>query len=77
MARGELCDSKFVCELMKDHMDKSSSDTFLVDGFPRSLENIQAWSEVIGDTHNVKFMCLFDVSGEEMRKRLTSRAAYD
>jgi len=76
MATGELCDSNFVCRLMKDYMEKSSSDTFLVDGFPRSQENIDAWSEVIGDAHNVKFMCVFTVTAEEMKKRLLSRAAY-
>ena len=77
MAKGELCDSKFVCGLMKEYMDNNGSETFLVDGFPRSQENIDAWHDVIGDSHNVKFMCLFDVTGEEMKKRLMNRAAYD
>lgn len=58
-------------------MNKHNSETYLVDGFPRNQENIAAWKEVIGDSYNVKFMCLFDVSGEEMKKRLMSRSAYN
>lgn len=77
MSSGKLCDSTFVCKLMKEYMDNSDSETFLVDGFPRSQDNIDAWTEVIGDSHNVKFMCLFDVSGEEMKRRLCNRAAYN
>lgn len=36
MSSGKLCDSTFVCKLMKEYMDNSDSETFLVDGFPRS-----------------------------------------
>ena len=43
MAKGELVDSTFVCGLMKDYIENSTSETFLVDGFPRSMDNIEAW----------------------------------
>jgi len=60
---------------MKEYMANSSHEKFLADGFPRSQENIDAWHEVIGDEHSIEFLLLFDLSPEDMKKRLMSRAA--
>ena len=49
MASGKLVGSDIVVELMSDYIDKSSKNIFLADGFPRSQENIDVWTEMMGD----------------------------
>jgi len=47
---------------------------FLVDGFPRNMENLQGWDAKIGDSVNMPFVLFFDCAEEVMRKRLLGRA---
>ena len=46
------------------------SGPFLIDGFPRSLENLEAFEADVG---NAAFMLFLKVSEEEMEKRLLKR----
>ncbi len=47
---------------------------FLLDGFPRSQENIDAWNKVIGEEIKIKFLLFFDVPLNVMEERLLGRA---
>jgi len=47
----------------------------LVDGFPRSLDNMTSWNNVVGNEIPVCFLLYFKLSEEEMMKRIMARAA--
>ena len=46
---------------------------FLIDGFPRNQENIDEWNKQIGDTVDLQFVLMMDVSEDVMRERLLKR----
>eukprot|EP00397_Hematodinium_sp_SG-2012_P032230 GEMP01034300.1.p1 GENE.GEMP01034300.1~~GEMP01034300.1.p1 ORF type:complete len:202 (+),score=49.08 GEMP01034300.1:163-768(+) len=47
---------------------------FLVDGFPRNEDNVRGWEKVIGNSMDVRGVLFFDLSEEDMERRLLSRA---
>ena len=47
----------------------------LLDGFPRSADNMDAWNKVIGDSLAVEFLLYFKLTTDEMMKRIMARAA--
>ena len=47
--------------------------SFLLDGFPRSIENWESWQEVIGDEATVIGVLHLECSEENMKKRIMHR----
>merc|ERR1712232_637542 len=45
-------------------------ERFLIDGFPRSLQNLTGWDSVIGDTVLIEFVLFFECSEATMEARL-------
>ena len=45
----------------------------MIDGFPRSAENYDAWTEVMGDSVKIKTMLYLGCSLETLEKRLLER----
>lgn len=59
--------------LLKKAMEASGKQKFLIDGFPRSVDNIEKWFEIM-DAHVVLSMVLFfDCPEEVMEQRLLER----
>jgi UMP-CMP kinase len=54
-------------------MDSSGSSRFLIDGFPRNLNNLEGWERVIGDSSDVLFVLFFDCPEDCMESRLVER----
>jgi adenylate kinase family enzyme len=74
MKEGKMVPSDFVVKGIKDTILKGNcSKLILLDGFPRSQDNIDAWNRVVGDDISVVFLMYIDVSDEEMRRRLLNR----
>jgi len=61
-------------------MEKSTRSTgkrnFLIDGFPRSLSNMDAWHDVFGKQSELPTMLYFECPFEELEKRIMGRAKY-
>eukprot|EP00913_Durusdinium_trenchii_P008393 g7884.t1 len=72
---GKLVPVEIVVNLLKQAMEKRgwSQGKFLVDGFPRSFENMEGWKEVLGGKVNVKFALFFDCSEAVMEARILER----
>jgi len=50
---------------------------FLIDGFPRNQENVDAWNAVVGPGGaSVKFMLFFECPLPVLEERIMGRAAY-
>ena len=45
-------------------MEKSSTNKFLIDGFPRNKDNLEGWVREVGDKADVKFVLFFDCPEE-------------
>ena len=63
ISNGNLAPDDIVVTLMKDTMERLTRTTgktnFLLDGFPRSLGNLEAWYEVFGRDAELPRMLYF------------------
>jgi len=76
---GKLVPNEVVVTLLKNAMETVTRTTgrnnFLLDGFPRSMDNLEGWYEVFGREELPKmlyFECPYDV----LEKRILGRAKY-
>ena len=79
---GKLVPNEIVVTLIKKAMETVTRTTgknnFLLDGFPRSLSNLEAWREVFGQEAELPkmlyFECPYDVLEKRILGRLSTRA---
>ncbi|XP_009374506.2 UMP-CMP kinase [Pyrus x bretschneideri] len=68
---GKIVPSQVTVQLIRKEMESSDNDKFLIDGFPRSEENREAFEQIIGREPNV--VLFFDCPEQEMVKRVLNR----
>jgi adenylate kinase family enzyme len=75
MSEGKLVPSKKVVEIVKKKMfeNGSTDNVYLIDGFPRSAENYEAWTEVMGDSVEIKTLLYLECSLDTLERRLLER----
>ena len=77
---GELVPNEILITLLKDAMENTIRTTgknnFLLDGFPRSLNNMDGWYEIFGKESPLPTMLYFECPYDELEKRILSRAKY-
>ena len=77
---GKLAPCEIVVKLLKDEMERLIRTTgkrnFLLDGFPRSLANMDEWYKVFGGDQELPKMLYFECPFEELEKRILGRAKY-
>lgn len=80
IAAGKLVPNEIVVRLLKDAMERTTRSTgrrnFLIDGFPRSLSNLEAWYEVFGREAELPAMLYFECPFEVLEQRILGRAQY-
>ena len=72
---GKIVPAEVTVRLLKAAMDKSGTTKFLVDGFPRDIDNLRCWETQLQDTGlvNVQFLLFLDCPQEIMLGRLLER----
>ena len=77
---GKLVPNHIVVRLLKDTMETVTRTTgknnFLLDGFPRSLSNLEAWHEIFGSDTELPKMLYFECPYEVLENRILARAKY-
>ncbi|MFN3931023.1 MAG: nucleoside monophosphate kinase [Brevundimonas sp.] len=77
---GTLVPDEIVVGLLKDAIVKTIRGTgdvnFLIDGFPRSFGNMDAWYKVFGDDRDLPKMIYFECPLEVLTGRILGRAQY-
>ncbi|WP_417851470.1 nucleoside monophosphate kinase [Thalassoglobus sp.] len=77
---GKLVPNEIVVSLLKNAMETLTRTTgknnFLLDGFPRSLANLEGWYEIFGRETELPKMLYFDCPYEVLVKRILGRAKY-
>lgn len=80
LADGKLAPSEIVVTLLKDAMEKVTRTTgknnFLLDGFPRSLANLDAWHDAFGKEAELPKMLYFECPYPVLEQRILGRAKY-
>lgn len=71
---GKIVPSHITVGLMQKAMRAAEGkNTFLIDGFPRNLENMETWESVVGSAANVVNVFFFDTAEDVMEARLLER----
>jgi UMP-CMP kinase len=80
LTAGKLVPNEIVVTLLKNAMETvtrmTGRNNFLLDGFPRSLENLEGWYEVFGREAELPTMLYFECPCEVLEKRILGRAKY-
>merc|ERR1740121_1107058 len=72
---GKLVPVTITVKLLEQAMQRHGwmGGKYLIDGFPRSFDNMAGWQEVLGDKVDVKFALFFQCSEACMEARLLER----
>jgi adenylate kinase len=73
--KGEMVPSDLVVDLLIEKVDTLSKDRILIEGFPKSLENIESWDRKMRGITHTKVFYYFDVDPATSLKRLTHQAS--
>lgn len=74
--KGNLVSDELIFEFLKNELENSSADGFVVDGFPRTLKQAEMLSEYCEQLNfRIKKVVLIDLDREEVLKRITSRVS--
>jgi UMP-CMP kinase len=77
---GKLVPNEITVTLLKNTMERVTRTTgkknFLLDGFPRSLSNLEGWREVFGRETELPKMLYFECPYAVLEKRILARARY-
>jgi adenylate kinase family enzyme len=77
---GELVPNEIIVTLLKNAMEMVTRTTgkhnFLIDGFPRSLANLEGWNEIFGAESELPKMLYFECPFPTLEKRILGRAKY-
>ncbi len=80
LAVGKLAPTKIVVELVRSRIEFITRTTgkrnFLLDGYPRSLDNMEGWFEVFGRDAELPKMLYFECPYDVLEKRILGRAKY-
>lgn len=77
---GKLVPNEIIATLlsgaMETEMRTTGKNNFLLDGFPRSLNNLQVWYDLHGDDCQLPTMLYFECPYHVLEKRIMGRAKY-
>lgn len=80
LADGKLAPTEVIVDLLKGAMEHVTRTTgrnnFLLDGFPRSQSNLDAWFETFGRDAELPTMLYFECPYPVLEKRILGRAKY-
>jgi len=79
-AAGKLVPNEITVTLLMDKMEQVTRTTgkrnFLIDGFPRSLDNMEGWYAIFGRDAELPKMLYFECPYAVLEKRVLGRAKY-
>jgi UMP-CMP kinase len=70
---GKIVPAEVTVGLLRKAMDISGKQLFLVDGFPRDLDNLSCWNTQMDPIADVQFLLFLDCPNEVVVQRLLER----
>jgi UMP-CMP kinase len=70
---GKIVPAEVTVRLLREAMEKSGSSKFLVDGFPRDMDNLKCWEDNMAAHADVQFLLFLDCPQDVMLERLLER----
>ena len=67
---GKIVPAEITVRLLKEAMEKEylehNVDKFVIDGFPRDLQNFEHWNKVMGKETEIQFILFLDCPNDVM-----------
>jgi UMP-CMP kinase len=80
LTKGEIVPSQITVTLLKNAMEAAmrqhGKTNFLLDGFPRSLDNVEGWHQVFGREADLPKMLYFECPYDVLEERVRGRAKF-
>jgi len=74
MEAGQLVPDELIISMIEDELKKLEGKDIILDGFPRTVKQAEALEDLLKRLgRNLDYVILFDVSDEEVVKRITGR----
>jgi adenylate kinase family enzyme len=73
MATGVYVHSEIVVDLLIQKIDSLDNRYFVIEGFPKNLENIETWMRKTVNIFHTKLFFFFDIEKSLAMKRLEAR----
>lgn len=73
LAEGKIVPVQITLDLLKNEIQKSTFNRFLIDGFPRNLDNLQGWDSCMDDICDLEAVFYLDCPEEVLEQRLLTR----
>lgn len=76
IVQGRIVPAELTVSLLKSAIESHVAEDrtqFLIDGFPRNVDNLSGWKKVMGSYVELLFVLFFDCSEEAMQVRLLDR----
>jgi UMP-CMP kinase len=70
---GKLVPVEITVKLLLAAMQQSKTQSFLLDGFPRSIDNYEGWCAAVGDQADVACCLFYECGLGELERRLLDR----
>jgi UMP-CMP kinase len=70
---GKIVSAEITVRLLREAMEQSATKKFLIDGFPRDIDNLTCWESTMKDEAEVLFLLFLDCPQEVMTARLLER----
>jgi UMP-CMP kinase len=70
---GKIVPAEVTVRLLRTAMEKSGASKFLVDGFPRDMDNLRCWEDKMRSFADVQFLLFLDCPHHVMTSRLLER----
>ena len=70
---GKIVPAEVTVKLLRKAMDLSGGTKFLIDGFPRDVDNLRCWEENMNRVAEVQFLLFLDCPQDIMLERLLER----
>ncbi|KAL3289417.1 hypothetical protein HHI36_022842 [Cryptolaemus montrouzieri] len=72
---GKIVPVEITCSLLEKAMESSGKEKFLIDGFPRSQNNLDGWNNTVAKRVKLLFVLYFDCPLETCTERCLARGA--
>lgn len=80
LTAGQIVPNEITVNVLKSAMERATRRTgkinFLIDGFPRSLDNLEGWYGIYGRESELPEMLYFECPYDVLEKRILGRAKY-
>lgn len=70
---GKIVPAEVTVRLLRSAMENSGNCKFLIDGFPRDIQNLECWQEQMSSIVEVQFLLFLDCPEKVMLDRLLER----